>query len=65
MATKRDAIRLLTVNGWRQTPNKSTSHRKYRHPDKTGFVTLSVKRLNETMTHSAWHGFIKQMKGER
>lgn len=37
----RDIIRLVEKDGWVMLPRTGTSHRQYKHPVKTGRVTIA------------------------
>ncbi len=56
-----DAIRLIQADGWYQEATKGkTSHRKYKHPDKAGSITISCHRLSDDLKPGTWHSIQKQ-----
>jgi predicted RNA binding protein YcfA (HicA-like mRNA interferase family) len=39
----REAIRIIQQDGWYEIATKGTSHRQFKHPAKTGRVTVAGK----------------------
>ena len=45
-----EMLKLLLVDGWVEVKNSGTSHRQFKHPIKTGKVTMSFKSSGEDIT---------------
>lgn len=53
----KDVLRMLEADGWRKVRTKG-DHRQYKHPDKTGTVTIRGKEsevLSQFLLNSIWH----------
>ena len=58
MPKVRDAIRLLSVNGWSLARTRG-SHRQYRHPVKPGTVTIAG-RMSKDLAPGTWKSILRQ-----
>jgi len=48
MPTKvREAIRIIESHGWVQVKSSGTSHRQFKHPTKSGRVTIAGKNSDD------------------
>jgi len=54
----RDAIRLIEAEGWRLVRRKG-SHRQYKHPTKTGRVTIAGN-LGDDLAPKTWASILRQ-----
>ncbi|WP_420446849.1 type II toxin-antitoxin system HicA family toxin [Candidatus Poriferisodalis sp.] len=63
MPTVREAIRIVTADGWR-LKNARGSHRHYVHSDKPGKVTIAGKPSRE-LPPGTWKNIMKQAGLER
>lgn len=54
----RDAIRLIERDGWLLARTKG-SHRQYKHPSKTGIVTIAGNG-NRDVAPGTWSSIMKQ-----
>ncbi|HUP61264.1 MAG TPA: type II toxin-antitoxin system HicA family toxin [Thermoanaerobaculia bacterium] len=61
MPTKvREAIRMVEDDGWVQVKTSSgTSHRQYKHPTKSGRVTIAGKP-NDDLAPGTFNSILKQ-----
>ena len=64
MPKVRDAIRLIERDGWRLVRMRG-SHRQYRHPEKTGLVTIAGA-VGHDLAPGTWNSILKQagLKGD-
>ena len=65
MPRVREAIRLVERRGWKFNPTRG-SHRQYRHPEKSGTVTIAG-RMSQDLAPGTWNSILKQAgidKGE-
>ena len=58
MPKVRDAIRLVEGDGWSLMRTRG-SHRQYRHPDKSGTVTIAG-RPGDDLPGGTWASVMKQ-----
>jgi predicted RNA binding protein YcfA (HicA-like mRNA interferase family) len=59
MPTKvREAIRIIEADGWYQVKS-SGSHRQFKHPSKSGRVTIAGK-LSDDLAPKTWDSILKQ-----
>jgi len=58
MPKVRDAIRLLEQDGWELVRTRG-SHRQYKHPDRTGRVTIPGHPSND-LPRGTWDSIQKQ-----
>ncbi len=42
----REVLRLIADDGWFEVKSRSTSHRKFKHPTKPGYLTISFHSSN-------------------
>ena len=62
MPTVRDALALLRANGWVEVKRRPGSHRQFRHPFRSGRVTVPDHgRLNERLSPGTWKVILKQV----
>jgi predicted RNA binding protein YcfA (HicA-like mRNA interferase family) len=54
----RDAIRLIEDDGWFQVATRG-SHRQFKHPQKTGRVTVAGK-LSDDLAPGTFNSILKQ-----
>jgi predicted RNA binding protein YcfA (HicA-like mRNA interferase family) len=54
----RDVIRMIEADGWEQVRQRG-SHRQFKHPTKTGLVTIAGKPGDE-MAAGTLHSVLKQ-----
>jgi predicted RNA binding protein YcfA (HicA-like mRNA interferase family) len=54
-----EVIKLLEKDGW-FLARQSGSHRQYKHPEKTGLVTLAVHRLSDDLAPGTLNSILKQ-----
>ena len=57
-------LRLVEENGWRMVRTRG-SHRQYKHPSKTGTVTIAGSESRD-LAPGTWNSILKQagLKGE-
>lgn len=60
MPKVRDAIRLVERDGWNLIRTRGC-HRHYRHPAKSGIVTIAGK-LSKDLAPKTWSSILKQAK---
>ena len=53
-----DAIRMIEKDGWRLVATRG-SHRQYKHPWKSGRVTIAGKP-SEDLSPGTWNSILKQ-----
>ena len=58
MPKVREAIRLVNADGWRLARTRG-SHRHYRHPEKSGIVTIAG-RMSKDLAPGTWTSILKQ-----
>ena len=58
MPKVREAIRLIEADGWRVVTTKG-SHRQFKHPVKTGRVTIAG-RLSNDLAPGTYNSILKQ-----
>ncbi|MDE2662483.1 MAG: type II toxin-antitoxin system HicA family toxin [Gemmatimonadota bacterium] len=58
MPKVREAIRLVTADGWRLVRTRG-SHRQYQHPEKPGTVTIAG-RPSKDLALGTWRSILKQ-----
>ncbi len=56
----RDVIKLIEQDGWYQVRQRG-SHRQYKHPHKTGLVTIAGK-LNDDIAPGTMNSILKQVR---
>lgn len=54
----KEIIKMLEADGW-YLHNQEGSHRQYKHPDKTGKVTVN-KKPSDTLTQEILNSIFKQ-----
>jgi len=54
----RDAIRLIEADGWQEVTTKG-SHRQFKHPTKTGRVTVAG-RSSDDLAPGTYNSILKQ-----
>jgi predicted RNA binding protein YcfA (HicA-like mRNA interferase family) len=61
----REAIRLITDDGWYELPSRGGSHRQFKHPTKPGRVTISG-RPSHDLAPGTLNSILKQagLKGD-
>ncbi len=60
MVTVRDAIRTLEQDGWQLTRTRG-SHRQFRHPKKSGTVTVAGN-MGDDLSRGTWGSIKRQAK---
>lgn len=55
----REVIALVEADGWYQVSSKG-SHRQYKHPTKSGRVTIPVHSLGKEMPPGTLNSILKQ-----
>jgi len=53
----KEVIKLLIADGWYELPSKATDHRQFKHPTKSGKVTIRGKEsetLGQFLLNSIW-----------
>ncbi|MCY4600330.1 MAG: type II toxin-antitoxin system HicA family toxin [Acidobacteria bacterium] len=58
MPKVREAIKLIEADGWRKVTTKG-SHRQFKHPSKTGRVTIAG-RLSDELAPGTYNSLLKQ-----
>ncbi|MCY3700361.1 MAG: type II toxin-antitoxin system HicA family toxin [Gemmatimonadetes bacterium] len=58
MPKVREAIRLVTADGWRLVRTRG-SHRHYRHPKKPGIVTIAGG-MSKDLAPGTWKSILRQ-----
>ena len=58
MPKVREAIKLIEADGWRKVTTKG-SHRQFKHPSKTGRVTIAG-RLSNDLAPGTYNSLLKQ-----
>ncbi|MYA61663.1 MAG: addiction module toxin, HicA family [Dehalococcoidia bacterium] len=58
MPKVRDAIRIVTRDGWREARTRG-SHRHYKHPSKPGLVTIAG-RMSKDLPLKTWRSIMRQ-----
>ncbi|MCY4573115.1 MAG: type II toxin-antitoxin system HicA family toxin [Gemmatimonadetes bacterium] len=58
MPKVRDAMRLLSANGWSLARTRG-SHRQYQHPVKPGTVTIAG-RMSKDLAPGTWKSILRQ-----
>lgn len=58
MAKVREAIRLLVADGWYLARTRG-SHRQYKHPEKSGTVTIAG-RMSKDLAPGTWKSILRQ-----
>ena len=58
MPKVREAIKLIEADGWRKVTTKG-SHRQFKHPCKTGRVTIAG-RLSDELAPGTYNSLLKQ-----
>ena len=58
MPKVRDAMRLLSANGWYLARTRG-SHRRYRHQEKPGTVTIAG-RMSKDLAPGTWKSILRQ-----
>ncbi len=60
MSTKvREAIRIIEQDGWFQVKSKGSSHRHFKHPTKSGRVTIAGK-LSDDLAPKTFESILRQ-----
>ena len=54
----RDAIRIIEADGWQLVVTRG-SHRQFKHPSKTGRVTIAGQS-NKDLAPGTWNSILKQ-----
>jgi predicted RNA binding protein YcfA (HicA-like mRNA interferase family) len=55
----KEIIKLIEMDGWYEVRQKG-SHRQYKHPVKTGLVTVPVHRLSNDISINLQKSILKQ-----
>lgn len=55
----REILQLLSKEGWKEVEQRG-SHRHFKHPDKTGKVTVPIHSLNDDLTPRIEKSILKQ-----
>jgi len=55
----REAIRIIEDDGWFQVKTSGTSHRQFKHPTKSGRVTVAGK-LSDDLAPGTFNSILKQ-----
>ncbi len=55
----KEIVKQIELDGWYQVRQKG-SHRAYKHPQKTGIVTIAYHRLNDEIPKGTLNSILKQ-----
>ena len=55
----RDAIKMIEKDGWYEARQRG-SHKQFKHPKKTGLVTISAHKMSDEIAKGTMNSILKQ-----